>query len=174
MKLPSDLVSTDIRTPLGRMRLAASASGLAGAWFHDQRHAPDPALTRQWKASDHHPVLQAATQQLQAYFDGERPVFDLPIDLSHGTAFQRAVWRALLSIPPGQTVSYGDLAGQLGKPAAVRAVGAAVGRNPVSIVVPCHRVLGARGELTGYAGGLPRKQALLRLEADHLPLSLTA
>ena len=108
--------------------------------------------------------LRAAARQLAQYLAGTRQAFDLPLDLSGGTPFQQAVWRALLAIPSGATTSYGALARALGSPTAVRAVGAAVGRNPISIVVPCHRVLGAGGALTGYAGGLARKQALLRLE----------
>ena len=109
-------------------------------------------------------LLRSAAQQLQAYFEGETDGFDLPLDLTAGTAFQQSVWQALLGVPSGQTQSYGDLARLLNKPKAVRAVGAAVGRNPVSIIVPCHRILGAGGQLTGYAGGLWRKQALLKLE----------
>lgn len=173
MKLSADLHCTDLHTPLGRMRLAASDSALVGVWFHDQRHAPDPALVRRWTPRSDHPVLREAAQQLQAYFARQRSAFDLPLNLSHGTPFQRAVWQALLAIDTGHTVSYGALAQRLNAPSAVRAVAAAVGRNPLSIVVPCHRVLGARGELTGYAGGLPRKAALLQLEAGIAP-ALTA
>ena len=109
-------------------------------------------------------MLQAAQAQLAAYFAGTRRSFDLPLDLERGTAFQQSVWRALLQIPYGATLSYGALGAVIGKPSAVRAVGAAVGRNPVSIIVPCHRVLGAHGALTGYAGGLERKTALLQGE----------
>jgi methylated-DNA-[protein]-cysteine S-methyltransferase len=104
-------------------------------------------------------------EQLQQYFAGERQDFDLPLDLSGGTVFQQQVWAQLQAIESGSTVSYGQLSHQLGNPKAVRAVGAAVGRNPISIVVPCHRVLGADGTLTGYAGGLDRKTALLQLES---------
>ena len=106
-------------------------------------------------------------QQLSEYFAGQRQQFDLPLDLSGGTAFQQAVWQALLTIKPGQTSSYGNVSKTIGNAAAVRAVGAAVGRNPISIIVPCHRVLGSDGSLTGYAGGLDRKTALLRLECAH-------
>lgn len=153
-------------TPLGRVLLAASDLGLAGLWFEGQRHGPLAA----WRGLGHqpthprHPVLQAAEAQLQDYFAGRRGDFDLPLDLSHGTPFQRQVWQALRSIPPGHTASYAELASRVGASQAARAVGAAVGRNPVSIVVPCHRVLGAGGALTGYAGGLDRKRALLALE----------
>lgn len=154
-------------TPLGPMRLAASPNGLSGVWFEGQRHEPTAHLhgSEAWAlAPGDHPVLQEAAHQLQQYLGGQRQHFDLPLDLSGGTAFQQSVWRALLQIGRGQTISYGTLGRQLGNPSAVRAVGAAVGRNPLSVVVPCHRVLGADGSLTGYAGGLDRKRALLTLE----------
>ena len=109
-------------------------------------------------------MLREAISQLQAYFSGRRADFHLPLDLDSGTPFQQNVWRALLALGHGQTTSYGELSARIGKPSAVRAVGSAIGRNPLSIVVPCHRVLGADGSLTGYAGGLERKVALLRLE----------
>ncbi|MFT3665116.1 methylated-DNA--[protein]-cysteine S-methyltransferase [Piscinibacter sp.] len=148
-------------TPLGRVLLARTANGLAGLWFEGQKHHPG-ALAAPHDADD--PLLREAAAQLQRYFAGTLARFDLPLDL-HGTPFQRAVWRSLLNIPSGRTCSYGELARALGAPAAVRAVGAAVGRNPASLVVPCHRVLGADGSLTGYAGGVERKRALLALEA---------
>ena len=154
-------------TPLGPVRLAASPTGLSGVWFEGQRHEPTAQLhgPSAWALGPgHHPVLKEAEHQLQQYLAGERQHFDLPLDLSGGTAFQQSVWRALLQIGRGQTTSYGALGRQLGNPSAVRAVGAAVGRNPLSVVVPCHRVLGADGSLTGYAGGLDRKRALLTLE----------
>lgn len=158
-------------SPLGPLHLAASPEGLCGAWFQGQRHAPAQLLGDQaWPQQPHHPVLLRAQQQLQAYFAGEAVDFDLPLDLGSGTGFQQAVWRALLDIPRGGSVAYGRLAAALGRPQASRAVGAAVGRNPVSIIVPCHRVLGAQGALTGYAGGLERKVALLQLEGLGLPL----
>jgi methylated-DNA-[protein]-cysteine S-methyltransferase len=172
MKLPPTLACRDIDTPLGPLRLAANQHALVGVWFHDQRHAPDPLLMARWTAAPGHPVLQQAAQQLGEYFAAERQAFELPLDLSFGTPFQAAVWRALCAIEAGSTLSYGALATRLNASSAVRAVGAAVGRNPLSIVVPCHRVLGARGELTGYAGGLPRKQALLQLEAPALSTPL--
>ncbi|QRR35474.1 methylated-DNA--[protein]-cysteine S-methyltransferase [Hydrogenophaga sp. YM1] len=172
MKLPHTLTQSTITTPLGPMRLAATEHALAGAWFHDQRYAPEPALVASWRPDPHHPVLREAARQLADHFAARRQAFDLPLDLSFGTPFQTAVWRALCAIPAGHTLSYGELARRLDAPNAVRAVGAAVGRNPLSVVVPCHRVLGARGGLTGYAGGLPRKQALLRLEATGRPAPL--
>jgi methylated-DNA-[protein]-cysteine S-methyltransferase len=130
-------------------------------WFDGQHHHPD--LT-DCPVNDRHPVLVMAKQQLTDYFAGRRNQFDVSLDINGGTIFQQSVWQALLKIPQGQTTSYGDIGRQIGNPAAVRAVGAAVGRNPVSIIVPCHRVLGADGSLTGYAGGLDRKTALLKLE----------
>jgi len=148
-------------TPLGPVRLATSPEGLCGLWFEGQRHEP----SHQWPNAPDHPVLQEAARQLDAYLRGQRAGFDLPLDLSGGTPFQQSVWQALLVVPRGTPTSYGALARSLNNPPAVRAVGAAVGRNPVSVVVPCHRVLGADGSLTGYAGGLERKAALLALEA---------
>jgi len=161
-------------SPLGPITLAASETGLCGAWFDGQKHSPTASDRACWTSNALHPLLHKAVQQLQAYFDGKILVFDLPLDLSAGTPFQQAVWQALLRIPSGHSQSYGDLARQLNKPAAARAVGAAVGRNPVGIIVPCHRILGAGGQLTGYAGGLWRKQALLRIEGHRLTTPQTA
>jgi methylated-DNA-[protein]-cysteine S-methyltransferase len=151
-------------TPLGTVTLAATAHGLAGLWFDGQRHHPGALdapvdATQRW-------IAQAA-DELDAYFEGRRRRFDVTLDLG-GTAFQRAVWQALLAIAAGRVRSYLDVATRLGAPSASRAVGAAVGRNPVSVIVPCHRVLGSDGSLTGYAGGLDRKRALLALEGSLL------
>ena len=154
-------VCTRYESPLGTMLLAATDAGVAGVWFEGPRHGPDASG---WREDGQHPVLREAVAQLRAYFAGERTGFELPLDLDAGTPFQRSVWSALLAIPRGATTSYAQIARQLGRPQAARAIGAAVGRNPVSIVVPCHRVLGTGGNLTGYAGGLERKTALLRLE----------
>ena len=148
-------------TPLGRVTLARTGRGLAGLWFEAQKHHPG-ALDVPERDDD--PLLEEAAHQLAQYFAGDRSAFDLPLDLQ-GTPFQQSVWQALTRIPPGRTCSYGALARDLGMPAAVRAVGAAVGRNPASVLVPCHRVLGQDGSLTGYAGGVERKRALLSLEA---------
>ena len=161
MRFDSSIVQARYSSPLGEMIVAATARGLAGVWFEGQKHLPDSSA---WPEQPGHPVLQKAIAQLDEYFSGARTRFDLPLDLQGGTAFQQSVWQALLAIPPGGTTSYGGLSQRIGKPAAVRAVGAAVGRNPVSIIVPCHRVLGSDGSLTGYAGGLERKSALLQLE----------
>ena len=158
------LNSLHIDSPLGGITLAASQHGICGVWFDEQRHGPSPAHVQSWTLAPLDPVLQQTAAQLQAYFAGQRQSFDLPLDLSRGTAFQQSVWRALLEIPCGVTISYSTLSQQIGRPSAVRAVAAAVGRNPLSIVVPCHRVLGSNGSLTGYAGGVDRKAALLNLE----------
>lgn len=161
MNTPSTL---RIDSPLGPITLAASTHGLCGVWFDGQQHGPSDAQRQKWAQDEHHPVLQSAAAHVLACLGGPSQAWQGPLDLSAGTAFQQSVWRALLRIPAGQSQSYGELARQLGKPQAARAVGAAVGRNPVSIIVPCHRVLGGAGQLTGYAGGLWRKQALLQLE----------
>ena len=153
-----------IPTPLGRLLLARTENGLAGAWFEGQRHHP-PQFDAPHVAGD--PLLDRVAEQLERYFAGSLQAFDIPFDLQ-GTAFQRAVWRALLAIGAGTTQTYGDIARAIGQPVAVRAVGAAVGRNPVSILVPCHRVIGSDGSLTGYAGGIERKVALLQLESVRL------
>ncbi len=150
-----------VATPLGPMRLARSETGLLGAWFDGQKAHPG-ALPAPEAPDD--PLLRRAAAQLLDHCAGRLRRFDLPLDL-RGTPFQRAVWQALLQIPPGRTCRYADIAARVGRPQAVRAVGAAVGRNPVSVIVPCHRVLGGDGSLTGYAGGLERKRALLALEA---------
>ncbi len=149
-----------IETPLGTVLLARTAKGLAGAWFVGQKDFP---VTVAAPESPQDPLLRKAASQLADYFAGKRRHFDVPLDLQ-GTPFQRSVWHALLAIDCGNTSSYGAVALAVGKPNAVRAVGGAVGRNPVAVIVPCHRVMGSDGSLTGYAGGLPRKIALLEIE----------
>jgi methylated-DNA-[protein]-cysteine S-methyltransferase len=144
--------------------LAASDTALRGIWFVDQAGIP-PWATRAPQVHGH-PILDETLAQLQGYFSGERRNFDLPLDLSCGTEFQQAVWRQLQHIPYGESCSYSDVAQAVGRPRAVRAVGGAVGRNPLGIVLPCHRVLGQQGQLTGYTGGLARKAALLWLETS--------
>lgn len=149
-----------IATPLGALLLARTERGLAGAWFEGQKyHAGE--LQAPERPGD--PLLRAAAEQLADYFAGRSSRFDVPLDL-HGTGFQLGVWHALRAIGPGQTRSYLEIARKVGSPKAVRAVGAAVGKNPLSVIVPCHRVVGSNGALTGYAGGLHRKRALLALE----------
>jgi methylated-DNA-[protein]-cysteine S-methyltransferase len=148
-------------SPVGTLTLVASDEGLAAVLWENDR----PARVRVQAATedDTHPVLMTAEQQLTEYFAGRRQQFTLTLDFV-GTPFQRVVWNALLTIPFGETRSYAEIARQIGKPAAVRAVGAANGRNPLSIVAPCHRVIGSGGALTGFAGGLDVKARLLALE----------
>lgn len=151
---------TCIETPLGALTLAATARGLALAWFDGQAHRSAEVDAPEDAANPH---LALAASEFAAYWRDPRAPFTVPLDPS-GTAFQHAVWQVLRGIAPGALCTYGDVATRIGKPSAVRAVGAAIGRNPLGIVVPCHRVVGRGGALTGYAAGLPRKQALLRLE----------
>ena len=159
------MLYTDLfASPLGEILLVSDGETLSGLYFEGQNYVPalpeaekDPSL----------PVFKSARAWIARYFAGEKPEADLPLRAA-GTAFQRAVWDLLKEIPFGATVTYGELAERLaarrGRPCSARAVGAAVGRNPISLIVPCHRVLGADGSLTGYAGGLARKRALLQLE----------
>ena len=166
MKFDPSTVQTTVNSPLGTIVIAATDKGLAGLWFTEgQRYLP-AQLTggMTWPEAGDHPVLKLVGQQLADYFASQRSDFDMPLDLRSGTLFQQSVWQALLAIPHGEVVSYGEISRRIGNPAAVRAVGGAIGRNPVSIIVPCHRVTGSDGALTGYAGGLDRKTALLRLE----------
>lgn len=150
-----------ISSPVGSLKLVAGELGLrAILWENDDPRRVPLNLS---KESATHPALMQAEMQLGEYFAGDRRHFDLPLDF-HGTAFQQTVWRALLDIPYGQTRSYEALAHAMGRPTAHRAVGAANGRNPISIIVPCHRVLGKNGALTGFAGGLGAKSFLLDLE----------
>ena len=148
-------------SPLGEMVLASDGQALTGAWFDGQRHQPAVALA--WQRRPDLPVLRRAALELAEYFAGERIEFGLPLAPS-GTPFQRAVWQAIAGVPYGATVAYRELAARAGRPECIRAAGAATGRNPLSIVIPCHRIVAANGALTGYAGGLARKRALLALE----------
>jgi methylated-DNA-[protein]-cysteine S-methyltransferase len=152
-------VHTIVDSPVGPLHLVATDGVLSGLHLDGQRHRPDPAT---FGPRDDGPFAEVR-RQLEAYFAGERTDFDLPLHLE-GTDFQRRVWAALREVPYGTTWTYGQLAAHLGAPGASRAVGLANGRNPVAIVVPCHRVVGADGTLTGYGGGLERKQLLLDLE----------
>lgn len=149
-------------SPVGNLKLIATDKGLAAIlWENDN---PKRIRLTPLVENNRHPVLLAAERELQEYFAGRRTSFSVPLD-PVGTDFQTRVWRALSEIPFGETRSYGDIARRIGSPAAVRAVGAANGRNPLSIVVPCHRVIGTSGQLTGFAGGLAIKEQLLTLEA---------
>ena len=142
------------------MVLAATERGIRGIYFVGQKHFNG---TQGWQYAATHPYLQQAARQLDEYFSRSRKVFDLPLDLS-GTEFQRAIWQQLMEIPFGETTTYAHHARSIGHPKALRAVGAGIARNPVSIIVPCHRVIGSDGSATGYAGGLERKRRLLDLE----------
>jgi len=150
-----------IETSLGRMILAARGEALVGAWFEGQEHFAGPGSD--WREVESWPVLDETARELDEYLAGRRREFAVAL-APEGTAFQRTVWDGILKVPYGRTAEYGVLAAELGKPAASRAVGAATGRNPISILVPCHRMVGRGGALTGYAGGLERKHALLHLE----------
>ncbi|MFS2110104.1 methylated-DNA--[protein]-cysteine S-methyltransferase [Sphingomonas sp. Sphisp140] len=150
-----------IASPVGELTLVASDKGLVAIlWEND---SPDRVKLGATQEDAAHPVLAAAETQLREYFAGTRTRFELPLDF-RGTDFQKSVWAELLAIPFGETRSYGEIALKLGRPRASRAVGAANGRNPISIVAPCHRVIGSTGKLTGFAGGLAAKEYLLGLE----------
>ena len=148
-------------TSLGAMLLASDGDALLGTWFEGQRY--EPTRKSSWEHRRDVPALLRASVELGEYFAGTRTEFTLPLAPA-GTAFQREIWNAIAAIPYGETAAYRDLASRIGRPASIRAAGAATGRNPLSIIVPCHRVVGADGALTGYAGGLERKRALLALE----------
>jgi methylated-DNA-[protein]-cysteine S-methyltransferase len=147
-----------VASPIGPLGIDATADAVTRIWFH----AKGPIARRVPSG-----LVADAKRQLDEYFDGRRKQFDLPL-APDGTPFQRGVWNALMKIPYGETTSYGVLAKRIGKPAAVRAVGAANGQNPIPIVIPCHRVIGADGRLVGFGGGLETKQFLLRLEQGSL------
>ena len=155
-----------LETRIGKLLIAGDAQTVRRIGFPNN-NAPEPG----WIDESTGP-LESTARQLQEYFNGRRTSFDLPV-APEGTAFQRKVWLALQDIPYGETISYGDLARRVGNPKASRAVGAANGQNPIPIVIPCHRVIGANGKLTGFGGGLPVKEALLELEAKQLLLRET-
>jgi methylated-DNA-[protein]-cysteine S-methyltransferase len=165
---------THLKTPVGQLLLVGERENeelaLLGLYFRDEPHA-SRAIPEGARRDDR--AFADARAQLEAYFAGSRRAFDLPL-APRGTAFQRRVWRALAAIPYGTTCTYGAIARSIGSPKAVRAVGAANGKNPLSIIVPCHRVVGQNGTLTGYAGGLSRKQRLLALESEAASLRLAS
>ncbi|MDK4705257.1 methylated-DNA--[protein]-cysteine S-methyltransferase [Rhizobium sp. CNPSo 4062] len=150
-----------VNSPVGTLKLVGSDDGLAAILWDNDRPGRVPLLIV--AEDDSHPVLLETERQLREYFAGERQAFDLPLDFA-GTEFQQKVWQALLAIPFGETRSYRQIATEIGSAKAIRAVGAANGRNPISIIAPCHRVVGSAGDLRGFAGGLERKAYLLRLE----------
>ena len=152
-----------VRSPVGKLKLVANDRGLAAIlWENDN---PNRVRLGPIAKNKEHPVLLETERQLDEYFAGKRDKFSVRFDFK-GTEFQTEVWQALARIPFGKTLSYGEIARQIGRPKAVRAVGAAIGRNPISIIVPCHRVIGSDGKLTGFAGGLETKASLLRIESE--------
>lgn len=152
----------EVKTPFGRMKIVASDRGLRAVLWPDDDPSRVKFEVEPRRTSN--PILVEVESQLEEYFAGRRETFDVELDLA-GTDFQRAVWKQLARIPYGRTISYGELAKRLGRPTGARAVGGAVGRNPVSIVLPCHRVVGSNGKLTGFAGGLDSKTRLLEIES---------
>ena len=149
------------QSPRGRILLVADDRALTGVYFAGQKY--HPRIDEQWKRADRHEPLRQAKRELSEYFDGKRTRFTVEVS-PHGTPFQRAVWKAIADVRFGQTIAYGELAERAGYPGSARAAGAATGRNPISIIVPCHRIVGSNGSLTGDAGGLAKKRALLELE----------
>jgi len=158
-----------VESPLGTILLSSDGTALTGLYFQGQRYAPQPEAG--WTRRDELPVFAQAQAWLDAYFAG-RPLRVNPPLAPQGTTFQRAVWKEIACIPNGRTITYAELAKRSGNAAAVRAAGAATGRNPISLMIPCHRVVGSDGSLTGYAGGLERKRKLLALEARSDTLTL--
>lgn len=158
----TEVVHTQVDSPIGALTLVARDGALSGLYMSVHRHRPP---LESFGPQDDEPFTEVA-EQLAEYFTGTRHDFDVPLVLT-GTEFQRTVWAALRDIPYGETISYGQLADRIGRPTASRAVGLANGKNPISIIVPCHRVVGSAGDLTGYGGGLDRKRHLLDFERDH-------
>jgi methylated-DNA-[protein]-cysteine S-methyltransferase len=149
------------QSPRGRILLVADDRALRGVYFANQKY--HPRIDKKWKRTDEHEPLCRAKRELSEYFDGKRTHFTVKI-APQGTPFQRAVWKAIAGVRFGQTIAYAELAVRAGYPGSARAAGAATGRNPIGIIVPCHRIVGSDGSLTGYAGGLAKKRALLALE----------
>jgi methylated-DNA-[protein]-cysteine S-methyltransferase len=154
-------------SPWGGMLIAASDRGISGIYFNRQKYHPKRGA--EWQHAPNNAHLKRAKKQLAEYFAGKRRDFDLELDPA-GSPFQKRVWKAIAGVPYGETISYGELARRTGFPDCARAAGAATGRNPIGIVVPCHRIVGSNGKLTGYAGGLDKKRALLALEAGEREL----
>ena len=155
---PYDILKT---SDLGALLLVAADGKLTGIYFHDRKHAPK--LQGDWKLDPKNPVLRQTATELREYFDGTRTSFSIQLHYA-GTDFQNEIWRQIARIPYGETITYSELAERAGVPRAVRAAGTATGSNPLSIVIPCHRVMGKNGAITGYAGGVERKRHLLELE----------
>lgn len=157
--------------PYGRMLLVADEDGLCGVYFDGQKHLR--MIEPQWRRDTGHPTLRQAKRELAEYFGGGRKRFEIAL-APEGTPFQRSVWKAISTVGFGHTITYAELARRAGHAGSARAAGAATGRNPIGIIVPCHRIVGSDGSLTGYAGGIDIKRALLALEAKNSELSLTA
>ncbi len=155
------LLFMEIDSPVGVLKLVANDISLIAVLWENE--TPNRVRLAELVENKQHPILLETKKQLSEYFEGQRKIFDLPLDFE-GTEFQQKVWQALLTIPFGETRSYKDIAEQIGNVKAVRAVGAANGKNPISIIAPCHRVVGANGKLVGFAGGLENKDVLLKLE----------
>ena len=151
--------STDYTSPIGKMLIASDGEAICGAWFYDQKHFPSTDFI----VNDDLAIFNKATGWLDDYFKGKNPQVDFKIK-AHGSQFRQKVWKILSEIPYGETMTYGEIASMISPTMSAQAVGGAVGHNPISIMVPCHRVLGSNGKLTGYAGGIDRKIALLRME----------
>jgi methylated-DNA-[protein]-cysteine S-methyltransferase len=149
-------------SPQGQMLLVADGEGLSGVYFDGQKY--HPRVAPEWRRDARHAPLRQAKSELAEYFGGERERFETAL-APEGTPFQQDVWKAISTVGFGETITYGELARRTGCPGSARAAGAATGRNPISIIVPCHRIVGSNGSLTGYAGGLERKRALLALES---------
>ena len=152
-------------SPQGRMLLVATEKGVSGVYFARQKYFPE--RKKEWRRDPAHAPLKQVKRELREYFAGRRRQFNVAL-APEGTPFQRSVWKAIAKVAFGRTISYGELARRAGEPGSARAAGAATGRNPISVIVPCHRIMGADGSLTGYAGGLGRKRALLALEGAPL------
>lgn len=150
------------KSPQGRMLLVADGKGLSHVSFIGQKYAP--RIAADWRRDAAHPLLRRAKRELGEYFSGKRQRFSVKL-APRGTPFQRSVWKAISGVGFGTTIAYAELARRAGRPGSARAAGAATGRNPIGVIVPCHRIVGANGSLTGYAGGLAKKRALLALEA---------
>jgi methylated-DNA-[protein]-cysteine S-methyltransferase len=157
-------------SPHGEMLIVATDTRLSGVYFEGQKY--HAKIGTQWRRDPHHAPLQQAKRELREYFDGSRRRFEIAI-APEGTPFQLAVWKAIAAVDFGTTITYSELARRAGAPGSVRAAGAATGRNPLTIIVPCHRIVGSNGSLTGYAGGLERKRALLAHESE-IPSLLSA
>ncbi|MFT3990279.1 MAG: methylated-DNA--[protein]-cysteine S-methyltransferase [Luteolibacter sp.] len=160
--MKATLFSKTVESPVGELTLVANGHSLVAIlWGNDD---PDRIQLGPLEEAPSHPILKQTARQLDDYFAGKLKQFTVPLDFIHGTGFQKKVWTALTTIPFGETRSYAQIAAQIGNPKAVRAVGAANSKNPISIIAPCHRVIGSNGKLTGFAGGLEAKALLLKLE----------